>query len=141
MTFDFREAMLEGVGEKWMNHSQDEADKLTKLSLKVASNRSTSKNLLVKHPWIFLFGLLATSVGISISSYYSMIYVGDLPKSEIMPSVVIDNSTPTLPDNSNPTPLWLLIAIAGSCGSGCLMIFVLLTRSPRRHKLTQNHRH
>ncbi|MEO3704457.1 hypothetical protein [Trichormus azollae] len=41
-------------------------------------------------------------------------------------SRVSRKTNPTSSNLNNPTPLWLMLAIALSCASGCLVIYLLL---------------
>jgi hypothetical protein len=91
-------------------------------------NTTPSKNLLVKHPWLWFVGLLGIPLGVGIFAYYQLIYTGYVPKIEPeKPIEVVTEEANTISSNSsNPTPLWLMMAIALSCASGCLVIYRLL---------------
>ncbi|MBD2515151.1 hypothetical protein H6G93_09040 [Nostoc sp. FACHB-973] len=49
--------------------------------------------------------------------------------------VIIEEPINTPSENSNATPLWMVAAIALSCGSGCLVIFRMLNRKTQPQKI------
>jgi hypothetical protein len=98
-----------------------------------ARNPSPSKNLLVRYPWIFFVGLFGISLGVGIFGYNQLIYIGYVPQLEPQKpaAVVSEEANATSSNLNNPTPLWLMLAIALSCASGCLVIYRLL-KLPQR---------
>jgi hypothetical protein len=90
--------------------------------------------LLTRHPGLLLTGLLTMTMGTAALAVYSLSYVGDVskPEPEEVP-VIVEKPIITSSENSNPTPLWLVVAIALSCASGCLIIFRLVN-SPDQYQ-------
>lgn len=95
--------------------------------------------LLTQHPLLLLTGLLTMLLGSSALALYSLGYAGNAEQiePEEIPAVV-ENPIQTPSETSNPTPLWMVIAIALSCGSGCLVILRLLNRPTQRQKLRKH---
>jgi hypothetical protein len=90
--------------------------------------------LLTQHPLLLLSGIFTIALGTAALAFYSLSYVGNVPQAEPEPLPVIVEE-PVITERSNPTPLWLLMAIALSCGSGCYVIFRLFNRPHQRHKI------
>jgi hypothetical protein len=107
------------------------------------AGRTGSKNplihLLVHYPWLLPTGLLGIFVGASAFSLYSLSYVGRIEQQEpeiAEAEVVQPIKTPS--ENTNPMPLWMVLAIILSCASGSLILFLLLNRPAQRQKV-KNH--
>ncbi|MBE9209108.1 hypothetical protein IQ244_21720 [Nostoc sp. LEGE 06077] len=96
--------------------------KNTKLSSTGRSN--TLIPLLLKHPLVFLSGVFTIILGTSAVAFYSLSHVDSAKQAEpeAMPVII---EAPITTEHSNPTPLWLVMAIALSCGSGCYVILRL----------------
>ncbi|MBW4615546.1 MAG: hypothetical protein KME21_20170 [Desmonostoc vinosum HA7617-LM4] len=94
-------------------------------------------NLVAHHPWLLFTGLLAMLLGSAAVALYSISHVGRVAEEEPekIPEVVVEQPITTPSENSNPTPLWMVAAIALSCGSGCLIIFRLFNRSKQPLKV------
>ncbi|RCJ27537.1 hypothetical protein A6770_25695 [Nostoc minutum NIES-26] len=92
--------------------------------------------LLTQHPLLLLTGLLTMLLGSAALALYSLGYAGNAEQvePEEIPAVV-ENPIKTPSETSNPTPLWMVIAIALSCGSGCLVILRLLNRPTQHQKV------
>jgi hypothetical protein len=104
--------------------------------------------LLTHYPWLFVVALLAIFIGSATVSVYTLGYVEPKEKekpetylaeieTEVIPLANISTET-----NSNPIPLWMVMAIAGSCAGGCLVIARLLklrTYYPKAHKFIDRH--
>ncbi len=104
--------------------------------------------MLAHNPWLFLIGLSAVFLGSAAFALYSLGSVGYVQKQKApatIPEVpnVLEEPSNTSSETSNPTPLWLVVAIALSCGSGCLIILRLLNSPAPRPKLQKqiNHNH
>lgn len=86
---------------------------------------SLAQKLWLIYPWLLLVGLLAIAVGVGIFSYYQLIAVDYVP--QIQPEITVKTTTDQpktkSPDVSNNTQIWLILAIALSCASGCFVIF------------------
>jgi len=112
--------------------------------------------LLTRHPGLLLSGLLTMLIGTSALALYSLGYAGSPDNVEVeeIPTVV-EKPITTPSEHSNPTPLWLVVAIALSCASGCFVIVRLVNgphkspqvrkpiksdRTPRPRPLTPNDR-
>jgi hypothetical protein len=92
-------------------------------------------HLLARYPWLLLVGLLGMFLGSATLAVYSLSYAGRVEPQEaetIQAEVVQPINTPS--ETSNSTPLWMVVAIALSCASGCLIIFGLLNRPTQRQK-------
>ncbi|MBW4633074.1 MAG: hypothetical protein KME30_14605 [Iphinoe sp. HA4291-MV1] len=121
--------------------SQSEAPILEsekKISGRTGSNNSLI-HLLVHHPWLLPTGLLLIFLGTSALALYSLGYVGrmeqeepEVAEAEIVKLIKAPSKT------TNPTPLWMVAAIALSCASGSLILFLLLNRPAQRQKV-KNH--
>lgn len=96
-------------------------------------NTSLPKKLLVNYPWLWFVGLFVIPLGVGIFGYFQLIYIGYVPKIEPeKPIEVVSEKENTPAANiSNPTPLWLMLAIALSCASGCWVIYRIL-KLPQR---------
>lgn len=125
-----------------MEHSQSVQQELTKVPdlNNSESGLLGSSNMfiymLTRHPLLLLTGLLTMLLGSAALALYSLGYAGsaDTAEVEAIPAVVeTPISTPS--ENSNATPLWMVFAIALSCGSGCLIILRLLNRPTKRQKV------
>ncbi|HEY9802334.1 MAG TPA: hypothetical protein V6D25_18380 [Leptolyngbyaceae cyanobacterium] len=90
--------------------------------------------LLTRHPLLLLAGVFTTLMGTAGMALYSIAHVGDVEplESEPVPAVVEQPITTITSENSNPLPLWMIVAIALSCASGSLVIFRLLNPPPQR---------
>jgi hypothetical protein len=92
-------------------------------------------HLLARYPWLLLVGLLGMFLGSATLAVYSLSYAGRVEPQEpeiIQAEVVQPINTPS--ETSNSTPLWMVVAIALSCASGCLIIFRLLNRPTQQRQ-------
>ncbi|WP_413171525.1 hypothetical protein [Anabaena azotica] len=110
-----------------------EPKEVAKASPEGAKNTSPSKNLHKRHPWLLFMVLFGMSLGVGIFGYYQLIYIGYVPQIQTSkPAAAVSQETNTTSSNlNNPTPLWLMLAIALSCASGCWVIYRLL-KLPQR---------
>ncbi|MGI8504038.1 MAG: hypothetical protein ACR2LR_23325 [Hassallia sp.] len=121
---------------------QQESTEATPLTADKVNRKSKSTNnfmlvihLLARYPWLLLVGLLGMFLGSATLAVYSLGYAGRVEPEEpetIQAEVAQPINTPS--ETSNPTPLWMVAAIALSCASGCLIIFRLLNRPTQRQK-------
>jgi hypothetical protein len=90
--------------------------------------------LLTRHPLLLLAGVFTTLMGTASLSLYSLIHVSDVEQleAEPVPAVVEQPIITTNAENSDPLPMWMVVAIALSCASGCLVIFRLLNPPTQR---------
>ncbi len=123
-----------------------QAQALTADTVKSKSKSISSLNVLIhllaRYPWLLLVGLLGMFIGSATVAVYSLGYVGRVEPEEpetIQAEVAQPINTP--PQTSNPTPLWMVAAIALSCASGCLIIFRLLNRPTQRQKDQKHNRY
>ncbi|MCV3215367.1 hypothetical protein OGM63_17920 [Plectonema radiosum NIES-515] len=110
------------------------ADKVKKKSKSIDSLMLLI-HLLARYPWLLLVGLLGMFLGSATLAIYSLGYAGHVEQEEpetIQAEVAQPINTPS--ETSNPTPLWMVAAIAFSCASGCLIIFRFLNRPTQRQK-------
>jgi hypothetical protein len=96
-------------------------------------------HLLTRHPWLLLIGLSAIFFASAVLALYNLGSVGNVQQPEEVdnnPDVATVaeavNNTPS--ENNNPTPLWMVAAIALSCASGCLIILRVLNRPANAQK-------
>ncbi|MFK0734304.1 MAG: hypothetical protein ACFKPT_01600 [Gloeotrichia echinulata GP01] len=102
--------------------------------------------MLARNPWLLLIGLSAIFLAISAFALYSLGSVGYVQQQKEPETVsdiptLLEESSSTTSESSNPTPLWLIAAIALSCGSGCLIILRLLNRPTQAAKLQKQINH
>jgi hypothetical protein len=113
--------------------------------------------LLTRNPWLLLVGLLTMFLGSAAFALHSLGSVGYVPQPEEPEQIpeaptVFSEATNTPSEISNPIPLWMVAAIALSCGSGCLIILRLINQPTERQKgqkpikryqapLVQDHQH
>ncbi|WP_066381125.1 MULTISPECIES: hypothetical protein [unclassified Anabaena] len=130
-----------------MENSQSIQHELTQVQRPKAEPKESSSNifitLLTRHPWLLLTGLFTAFLGTSALALYNLTHVGDVEKldSEPIPAVVQAPIT-TNPEGSNPTnplPLWMIMAIALSCSSGCWVILRLVNPPSKRQKLQRKY--
>jgi hypothetical protein len=96
--------------------------------------------LLTQHPVLLLCGFFTMLLGTAGLAFYSLSHVNS-PKQaqpELLPVIVEE---PVITERSNPTPLWMVMAIALSCGSGCYVIFRLFNRPNQRYKIPKRVHH
>ncbi len=95
-------------------------------------------HLLAHRPWLFLIGLLAIFIGGATLSLCSLGYVGfeeqTKPEEQEALEAEVEQPITTPSETTNPTPLWMLAAIALSCGSGCLLIFRVINRPAKSQR-------
>ncbi|BAY35120.1 hypothetical protein NIES2107_70310 (plasmid) [Nostoc carneum NIES-2107] len=107
---------------------------LTTSKSSVISNSKILIQILVRHPWLLLIGLTATFFASAVLALYNLGSVGYLnqPQAETQNNqdvaTVAEATIDTPSETSNPTPLWLIMAIALSCASGCVIILRVLNR-------------
>jgi len=116
---------------------------LTNSKSRAISSSKVLIQILARHPWLLLIGLSAMFFASAVLAVYNLGSVGYLnqpeePEKNQDVSTVAEAAINTPSENSNPTPLWLVVAIALSCGSGCLIILRLLN-SPAKGQKGQKH--
>ncbi len=103
--------------------------------------------LLAYYPWLLIGGVLAVFAGCAAIALYSLHYVGrvESTESEAIQEIELEEQpittspqTTTTNTGSNALPLWMVIAIAMSCASGCWVILKLLNRSPQEQAVKSN---
>ncbi|MGH1394027.1 MAG: hypothetical protein ACRAVC_08330 [Trichormus sp.] len=127
-----------------MKNSQTLQHKLTQVKTTKVELKKPNSNmflvLLTRHPLLLLMGLLVTCLGSATLAVYNLLHVSDVEKtpSESIPAVV-EAPVTTNVNVSNPIPLWMIIAIAFSCASGCWVILRLvnLPKKPATSAITQ----
>ncbi|WP_414530050.1 hypothetical protein [Nodularia chucula] len=107
-----------------------------KTQSKSISSSNIFIHLLIRHPGLLLTGLLTILMGSTAVALYSLVYAGspDQVEPEEIAAVVETPITTSFPEK-NPTPLWLVFAIALSCAGGCSMIFKSIDRRPQAKKV------
>jgi hypothetical protein len=92
-----------------------------------------------RYHWLFLFSLLLVFFGSSAIAIYSLGHVDPAKRKqpEPLPAVVVE-PTSTTQAAVNPIPMWLVIAIAISCASGCLLVVRFLQRPIHRSRARQS---
>ncbi|MBD2494354.1 hypothetical protein [Nostoc sp. FACHB-280] len=106
----------------------------TKLGSKGRSNILMA--LLTQHPLVLLCGVFTMVVGTAAVAFYSLSHVDHGKQVELEPIPVIVEE-PITTEHSNPLPLWMVMAIALSCGSGCYVIFRLCNPT-QAHKVSKS---
>ena len=92
--------------------------------------------LVAHHPWLLLTGCLAMFLGGGVFAVYSLGNAGQVTQDEPEKIPVIVEEPINAPsENTNSTPLWMVAAIVLSCGSGCLLIFRMLTWTKQPQKV------
>ncbi|MEA5514856.1 hypothetical protein [Nodularia sp. UHCC 0506] len=91
--------------------------------------------LLTHRPGLLLTGLLTMLLGTAALALYSLGYAGSADNIELIEEIpaVVEKPITISSEHSNPTPLWLVAAIALSCASGCYIIFQLVNRPHNQH--------
>ncbi|MBW4506349.1 MAG: hypothetical protein KME64_07545 [Scytonematopsis contorta HA4267-MV1] len=114
-------------------------------NFKLPGNWSILLNLLERYPWLPVTGLLGLFLGGGTIALYSLGYVGNpqqtqKPKTTIQAhestEVEVEEPVPVaaqptqMPakDSDNPIALWMIAAIALSCGGGCVLILRMLSQ-------------
>jgi hypothetical protein len=94
-----------------------------------------SLRLIAYHPWLLVVALLSLFAAGAVLAVYSLGYAGRIEEAQSSDAteqveVEIVRPTESAPaEANNPFPLWVVIAIALSCGGGCLVIFRWLNNS------------
>jgi hypothetical protein len=94
--------------------------------------------LFAHYPWLLLVGLLAMFIGSATLAVYSLGNVGQIEREEaetLQAEVEVPQPTKVTGQTTNPTPLWMVAAIAISCASGCFILFRLLNRKAGHQKV------
>ncbi|MBW4562396.1 MAG: hypothetical protein KME32_14835 [Mojavia pulchra JT2-VF2] len=120
--------------------------RLTNTKPSAISNSQVLINLLARHPWLLLIGLSAIFVGSAVLALYSLGSAGSVQQPEepeTSPDLltVLEEPIPTPSETSDPTPLWMIAAIALSCGSGCFIILRLLKHPAKGQKAQKQKRY
>lgn len=146
MTLQYNQK-LEGINLKGImenSHSVQQQSSQAEPSIpesgKKIPGRTGSKNplihLLVHYPWLLPMGLFGIFVGASAFSLYTLSHVERIEQQEpeiAEAEIVQPIKTPS--ENTNPMPLWMVLAIILSCASGSLILFLLLNRPTQRQKV------
>jgi hypothetical protein len=113
---------------------------LKKKKSKQAKGKNVLINILAKYPLVLPVGLSAVFVASGTLALYSLGSVGRMEEEdpEISEAEVVKPISSTPAETENPMPLWMILAIALSCGSGSLVLFLLLNRPGKRQMVT-NH--
>ncbi len=113
---------------------------LKKKKFKPATSKNFLINVLAKYPLFLPIGLSGVFLAGGTLALYTLGSVGSVKEEEpeILEAEVVQpiSSTPTKAEN--PMPLWMILAIALSCGSGSLVLFLLLNL-PGKRQLVKNH--
>ena len=114
--------------------SVQDQPKLVRRQTKRKSRLIRSSNILIylltRHPGLLFTGLLTMLIGTAALALYSLGYAGSADNVERVEEIpaVVEKPITISSENSNPTPFWMVVAIALSCGSGCFLIFRLVNR-------------
>ncbi len=105
----------------------------------LSESTSKPKNSLTTHyPWLLLMVLFLVPVMVAVFAFNHLSQVEDMGADAPEDIPVVEESVTTTPETSHPTPLWMIIAIALSCATGCLIVFRLLKRSRSKKFLKPN---
>lgn len=123
---------------------QHEPSQTTEKTPNLAKNTSKPIDMLAKHPWLLLLGLLVIPVSIAVFAFGNLIQVVDVAQDETekSPNVRIEETIKTPAQTSNSKPLWMVfamgyaapLAIALGCGTGSWIIWRSLKRSNHLQK-------
>ncbi|MBD2388020.1 hypothetical protein [Cylindrospermum sp. FACHB-282] len=104
---------------------QQEPSQTTKTIPNLAKNTSKPIDMLSQHPWLLLLGLLLIPVSIAVFAFGNLIQVVDVAPNEPgkSPNETIEASINTSTQEGDSTPLWVVFAIALSCGTGSWIIW------------------
>ncbi|MEM7726929.1 MAG: hypothetical protein AAF208_11250 [Cyanobacteria bacterium P01_A01_bin.45] len=106
------------------------------------ATRNLMVHLLLNYPWLFVILLFGVFVSSAAVSAYSLAFVPDVqrPKSTTIQVEIRQPKTTSamIETVDNPIPLWMVIAIAVSCASGCIILLRFLNR-PSKAKRHQRH--
>jgi hypothetical protein len=97
---------------------------------------SHASNFWAIYYWISFVVLSAISLGVAVYGYNQLFNVGDVPQAKQNTTITIQPTK--APSNSNSLPVWMIIAIALGCATGCLAIFRFFTLSNKVPKFTRN---
>ncbi len=99
--------------------------------------------LIAYHPWLLVVALLAAFAGSAAIALYSLGFVGRVEQTQLTEQTEVEIvKPPNAPaENTNPLPLWMVIAIALSCAGGCLLIFRWLNRAAVPQKSQKRNRY
>ncbi|BAY11137.1 hypothetical protein [Calothrix sp. NIES-2098] len=118
---------------------------LTNSKSRATASSQVLINLLARHPWLLLIGLSAIFFASAVLALYNLGSVGNVQQPEesdknldVATTTVVEVPINTPSENSNPTPLWMIAAIALSCASGCVVILRILNR-PAKAQKSQKH--
>ncbi|GAA6619982.1 hypothetical protein [Scytonema sp. NUACC26] len=113
---------------------------LKKKKSKPAMSRNTLMHMLAKYPLFLPVGLSAVFLASGTLALYSLGSVGKVEEEEpeVLEAEVVQPISSTPAEAENPMPLWMILAIALSCGSGSLVLFLLLNR-PGKRQIVTNH--
>ncbi|MDZ7959041.1 MAG: hypothetical protein RMY34_14360 [Aulosira sp. DedQUE10] len=119
---------------------------LTNSKSSAISNSQVLIQILTRHPWLLLIGLSATFFASAVLALYNLGSIGYVTQPEETDknqdvSTVAEAAINTPSETSNPTPLWMIMAIALSCGSGCLIILRILNRPAKGQKGQTSQKH
>ncbi|AFZ23298.1 hypothetical protein Cylst_0974 [Cylindrospermum stagnale PCC 7417] len=120
---------------------QHEPSQTTGKTPNLAKNTSLPIEMLVRHPWMLLLGLLAIPVSIAIFAFNNLIQVADVAPAE--PEKIqnerIEESIKTSAETGNSIALWMVFAIALSCGTGSWIIWRWATPRPKQSLESSKH--
>lgn len=103
-------------------------------------NRSSNIfiHLLIHHPALLLTGVLTMLMVSAALAVYSLSYVDITEKEEPEEIAAVVQTPMTISsDSRNPTPFWLVFAIALSCAGGCSLILRSINGVPRPVRLAK----
>jgi hypothetical protein len=124
-----------------MEHTQsvDYQPKRQKRLRKRKSRFNSSSNifihLLIHHPALLLTGVLTMLIVSAALAVYSLSYVDITEKAEPEEiAAVVETPMIISSESRNPTPFWLVFAIALSCAGGCALILRCINgvKKPRK---------
>ncbi|BAY22395.1 hypothetical protein NIES2100_21580 [Calothrix sp. NIES-2100] len=112
---------------------------LTNSKSKAISSSNVLIHLFARHPWLLLIGLSGIFFASAVLALYNLGSVGNVQQPEEPDknqdvATVAEAVINTPSASNNPTPLWMVAAIALSCASGCLIILRILNRPAKGQK-------
>ena len=113
---------------------------LTNSKSRTISSSNVLIHLFTRHPWLLLIGLSAIFCASAVLALYNLGSVGNVEQAEEPDknqdvATVAEAAIDTPSVTNNPTPLWMVAAIALGCASGCLIILRILNRPAKGQKV------
>jgi hypothetical protein len=115
-----------------VNYQPKRQKRLRKRKSRFNSSSNIFIHLLIHHPALLLIGVLTMLMVSAALAVYSLSYVDSTETEEPEEIAAVVQTPMTISsDSRNPTPFWLVFAIALSCAGGCSLILRCINGVPR----------